>query len=254
MSAVLENQVAIVTGAGQGLGRTFALRFAQEGAALLLADINLDNVEQTARQIEEKGGRAVAVQVDISKEQDAKLMADEVIARYGQVDILFNNAANTQGVGSTPWDAWTVEAWDRIFAVNARGTWLCCKAIAPLMTQRGKGKIINMASDIFKLPGAQMGLAYACSKAAICTLTQTLARVLGPSGVCVNAIAPGLTATESAVQQTAREAFEATLALQSIKRREEPADLEGTAVFLASSASDFITGQVIIVDGGALMQ
>lgn len=253
MSAVLDNHVAIITGAGQGLGRAFALRFAKEGAALLLPDIDLGKVEETAQMIKEEGGKAVPMQMDISNEQDSKQMADEAIARYGQVDILVNNAAALKGVGNTHWDAWTVEEWDRIFEVNTRGTWLCCKFIAPLMTKRGKGKIINMASDIFKLPGAQMGLAYACSKAAVCALTQTLARILGPSGVCVNAIAPGLTATESALQQTGKEAFEATIAVQCIKRREEPEDLEGTAVFLASSASDFITGQVIMVNGGALL-
>lgn len=253
MSAVLDNHVAIITGSGQGLGRAFAIRFAKEGAALLLPDIDLGKVEETAQMIKEEGGQAVPLQTDISNEQDSKQMAEEAIARYGRVDVLVNNAATLKGVGNTHWDVWTVEEWDRIFAVNTRGTWLCCKSIAPLMTKRGKGKIINMASDIFKLPGAQMGLAYACSKAAVCALTQTLARILGPSGVCVNAIAPGLTATESALQQTGKEAFDATIAIQCIKRREEPEDLEGTAVFLASSASDFITGQVIMVNGGALL-
>jgi 3-oxoacyl-[acyl-carrier protein] reductase len=170
------------------------------------------------------------------------------------VDVLLNNAALFHGVEGRNWDAWTVADWDRMFAVNVRGTYLCCKAIAPLMEKAGKGKIINIASDIFKVPGAVNLLAYACSKAAIYAMTQALARVLGPTGINVNCIAPGLTATEASLaRDDTQQAFEATISMQCLKRREEPDDLVGTAVFLASTESDFITGQYIAVNGGCVM-
>ena len=144
--------------------------------------------------------------------------------------------------------------WDRMFEGNVRCTYLCCKAIAPLMVKAGKGKIINIASDVFKVPGAVNLMAYACSKAAVYALTQCLARALGPAGINVNSIAPGFTATEASLGQDGNQAaFDATIELQSLKRREEPSDLPGTAVFLASADSDFITGQYIVVNGGSAM-
>ena len=144
--------------------------------------------------------------------------------------------------------------WDRIFEVNVRGTWLCCKAIAPLMVKQSSGKIINIASNIFRITHPQTLLAYACSKAAVLTLTQALARELGASGINVNAIGPGFTATEASLLHGGGDhTFEDTVAAQSLKRREEPEDLAGTAVFLASKESDFITGQFFVVDGGNVM-
>jgi NAD(P)-dependent dehydrogenase (short-subunit alcohol dehydrogenase family) len=141
-----------------------------------------------------------------------------------------------------------------MFEINVRGTWLCCKAVAPLMIKAGKGKIINIASDVFKVSAAHQLLAYACSKSAVYTLTQCLARALGPSGINVNSIAPGFTATEASLGQDPEgNAFKATVDVQALKRREEPSDLPGTAVFLASSDSDFITGQYIVVNGGSVM-
>ena len=254
MSPVLEDKVAIITGAGRGIGRAFALRFAEEGAKLLLPDISLERAESAAKEIRAKGGEAVAMETDISDENATQKMAENVMQLYGKVDILINNAAMWYGIDARPWDAWTVEEWDKTFAVNVRGTWLCCKAIAPLMIKQSKGKIINIASDIAKIPAAQFLLAYACSKGAVYTLTHSLARALGPSGINVNAIAPGLTATEAALTKSDIEhAIESTIKAQCIKRREETKDLEGTAVFLASADSDFITGQIIIVNGGNVM-
>jgi 3-oxoacyl-[acyl-carrier protein] reductase len=254
MSSVLKDKVAIITGAGRGLGKAFALRFAAEGAKLLLPDISLERAESTVKEIKAKGGEAYAMLADISSEKDTQNMASEVQKLYGRVDILLNNAAIYYGVGHKNWDAWTLEDWDSMFTVNVRGTWQVCKAIAPLMVKAGKGKIINIASDVFKVTGGFNFLPYACSKSAVYTLTQCLARALGPSGINVNSIAPGYTATEASLGQSSNAiTTKATIEAQALKRREEPSDLPGTAVFLASSDSDFITGQYIVVNGGSVM-
>jgi 3-oxoacyl-[acyl-carrier protein] reductase len=254
MSPVLKDKVAVITGAGRGLGKEFALRFAAEGARLLLPDISLERAQTTVKAIEAKGGKAYAILTDISDEKATQKMADEVIRLYGKVDILLNNAALYYGVERRAWDAWTVKDWDHMFEINVRGTWLCCKAIAPLMVKAGKGKIINIASDVFKVAEAHRLLAYACSKSAVYTLTQCLARALGPSGINVNSIAPGLTATEASLGEGGNDAaFQATVGAQCLKRREEPTDLPGAAVFLASSDSDFITGQFLVVNGGSVL-
>jgi 3-oxoacyl-[acyl-carrier protein] reductase len=254
MSPVLKDKIAIITGAGRGLGKEFALRFAKEGTRLLLPDINLKRTQETVGEIMDKGGEAYAMFADISDEKSTKKIADEVIRHYGRADILLNNAALYYGVERRAWDAWTVKDWDNMFEVNVRGTYLCCRAIAPIMVKVGKGKIINIASDVFRVPGAVNLLAYACSKAAVYAMTQALARALGLSGINVNCIGPGFTATEASLEQDgSKAAFDATIEMQCLKRREEPSDLPGTAVFLASEDSDFITGQYIVVNGGSAM-
>jgi 3-oxoacyl-[acyl-carrier protein] reductase len=254
MSSRLEDKVAIITGAGRGLGKEFALRFAAEGAKLFLPDISIERAQQTVKEVKEMGGEAYAMLTDISDEQATLRMAAEAVRRYGSVDILLNNAALYYGVAHRPWDSWTVQEWDRMFEINVRGTYLVCKAIAPIMVKAGKGKIINIASDVFKVTGAHLLLAYACSKSAVYTLTQCMARALGPSGINVNSIGPGFTATEASLGADPNNVtFQATLDAQCLKRREEPSDLPGTAVYLASSDSDFVTGQYIVVNGGSVL-
>ncbi|HJX12020.1 MAG TPA: SDR family oxidoreductase [Dehalococcoidales bacterium] len=254
MCPVLKDKVAVITGAGRGLGKAFALKYAEEGARLLLPDISLERAEGTVKEIKAKGGRAAAMMTDISSEEATKEMADRVMELYGRVDILVNNAAIWYGLDITPWDAWTVEDWERILKVNVIGTWLCCKAVAPLMARGGGGKIINIASNVAQVPAAQVFLPYACSKGTVYTLTHALARALGPSKINVNAIAPGYTASEASLnQRDAEGTFKLATSEQTFQRREQPEDLLGAAVFLASAASDFMTGQVLYVDGGTVM-
>ena len=250
----LEDKVAIITGAGRGLGKVFATRFAKEGAKLLLPDISLERAEAVAREINAKGGKATAMLTDIADEASTRKIAEKVMSLYGKVDILLNNAAIYYGINPKPWDAWAVDEWDKIFDVNVRGTWLVCKAIAPLMVKQSRGKIINIASDVIKSPDSQFFLAYALSKSAVYTMTQSLAAALGPSNINVNSIGPGYSATEASLGQTGSEQiFQSVLGSQCLKRRQEPDDVAGTAVYLASADSDFVTGQLILVDGGHFM-
>jgi 3-oxoacyl-[acyl-carrier protein] reductase len=254
MSPVLGDKVAIITGASRGIGRAFALRFAEEGAKLLLTTTNLERAQGVVKEIKAKGGEVAIMEADISYEKDTKKIAEKVIQQYGKVDILVNNAAIWYGVDVTSWDAWTVEEWDRIFTVNVRGTWLVCKAIAPLMIKQSKGKIINIASNVARVTASHVFLPYSCSKGAIYTLTHSLARALGSSGINVNAIAPGFVASEASLaQRDSDKTFELATSEQAIQRREQTADLVGTAVFLASADSDFMSGQVLYVDGGTVM-
>ncbi len=254
MSQLLKDKVAIITGGGRGIGKEIALRYADEGAKLFLVDINLKMATEAAGEIKAKGGEAAAMECDISDENATKKMAEEVARKYGRADILVNNAAIWYGVEAIPWDAWTVKDWDRIFAVNVKGTWLVSKAIAQLMVKQSSGTIINMASHVFKVPDAQYFLGYALTKSAVYTLTQCMARALGPSGINVNSIAPGLVATEaSLVKSGIQDIFVNVVNAQSIKRRSEASDIVGVAVFLASKDAEFISGQYIVVDGGSVM-
>lgn len=254
MSQVLKDKVAIITGASRGLGKAFALKFVEEGAKLLLTTTSLERAQGTVKELKAKGGVVALMEADVSVESDTKKIADKVMQQYGKVDILINNAGIWYGLNITPWDAWKVEDWDRIFKVNVIGTWLVCKAIAPLMVKAGKGKIINIASNIAQVPAANLFMPYSCSKGALYTFTHALARALGASGVNVNAIAPGYTASEASLnQQGSDKIFEIATGEQTMHRRGQPADMVGTAVFLASSDSDFITGQTYYIDGGTVM-
>lgn len=254
MSPVLKDKVAIITGASRGLGKAFALRFAEEGAKLLITTTNPKRAEGTLKEIRAKGAEVAVVEADIAKESDTRKIADEAVKKYGTVDILVNNAAIWGGLNMTPWDGWTTEDWDRILTVNVRGTWLVCKAVVPIMVKAGKGKIINVASNIARVPAAHLFLPYSCSKGAVYTLTQALAHALGPSGINVNAIAPGYTASEASLGQVnSDQIFEIATGEQSMHQRLEPANMVGAVVFLASSDADLISGQTYYIDGGTVM-
>jgi 3-oxoacyl-[acyl-carrier protein] reductase len=245
----LKDRVAIVTGAGQGLGRAFAHRLAEEGARVAIAELNAINAARVAEEIRHKGGEAFALATDVADEASTQEMTHRTVERYGQIDILVNNAAIVSTIKMKPFDAITVEEWDRMMAINVRGVFLCCKAVAPEMKRRRYGKIINLASAVI-WSGYPYYLHYVTSKAAVFGLTRALSREVGEWNICVNAVTPSATQTEIPRETITPEQWDAMVARQSIKHRETPADLLGTIVFLASSDSDFITGQTINVDGG----
>jgi len=259
MSPVLQDRVAIITGAGRGIGRAYALRFAREGAKVVVAEVMLENARQVVREIESAGGTAIAIKTDVSQEASTTEMAKQTLDRFGKIDILVNNAAIYYGLPRKPWNTWTVEEWDSIFAVNVRGVWLCCKAVAPSMQKQKKGKIVNIASGTASgTPGAANRLHYATSKGAVITMTRLLARAMGEHNICVNCIAPGATMTEASLAglDTGGAASLRTGTAQNrcIKREEVAEDLVGAAVFFASDDSDFVTGQILPVDGGSWLR
>jgi 3-oxoacyl-[acyl-carrier protein] reductase len=252
VAGILKDKVAVITGAGRGLGQAFAMRYAEEGAKLFLPDISLERVEKTVSAIRTQGGEAVGLETDISSEKSVAEMAEKLVQTYGRADILINNAAICHGIEPRPWNEWPLDLWDQFFAVNIRGTWLCCRAIAPLMVKQKSGKIINIGSNIIKELPPLGSLPYACTKAAVYQLTKCLARALGPDGINVNAIGPGFTVTEGIKElPDYKKMVDGAFQNRCLKRIEEPQDLVGTAVFLASKDADLITGQFLLVDGGS---
>jgi NAD(P)-dependent dehydrogenase (short-subunit alcohol dehydrogenase family) len=243
----LGGRVAIVTGGARHIGAAYCRKLAEEGAAVVIADI-LDG-EPVANEIRAAGGKALALTVDVSKEDDTSRMAAETIKAFGRLDILVNNAAIFINIQRHPFYEISAEEWDKVSAVNIKGPFLCAKAVFPQMKEQKSGKIINISSSTAYW-GTPNFLHYVASKAALIGMTRSLAREVGDYGICVNAIAPGLVEHEG---QTAPKALtELQLKARSIKRLQTPDDLMGTLVFLASPDSDFMTGQAIVVDGGSI--
>lgn len=251
----LKDKVAIVTGGGRGIGRAYSLRFAEEGARVVVADIIAENAQKVVDEIKAKGGEALAIHTDITSEASTKEMAGKAVEQFGKIDILMNNAAIYYGLGMKRWDAWPAEDWDRILKVNVKGVWICLKAVVPYIIKQGKGKIINIASGTVD-SGFPALLPYTCSKGAVMAMTKVMARALGRYNINVNCISPGYTMSEASLEMPdkAPGGDEAALINRCFRREEQPEDLVGTAVFLASEDSDFLTGQTIAVDGGEAMR
>jgi 3-oxoacyl-[acyl-carrier protein] reductase len=241
--------VAIVTGAAKGLGRAYALALAADGWSVVAADV-LD-VGPVAHEIAATGGTAHAVPVDVSEERSTEELAAAALERFGRIDVLVNNAAIFTSIEKKPFDELTVDEWDRMFAVNVRGTWLCSKAVTPAMKEARAGRIVNVSS--MTVPGGiPLFLHYVASKAAIVGLTRALARELGDWGICVNAIAPDYVPHDTAYTAQQPE-MAAALARQRCFRRDMTADdLIGTLRYLVGPGSAFVTGQTLYVNGGRL--
>ena len=243
----LGGRVAIVTGGARHIGAAYCRRLAEEGAAVVVADI-LDGAS-VADEIGAKGGKALALKIDVSKEADTQRMAAEAVKAFGRIDILVNNAAIFINIQRHPFYEISAEEWDHVCAVNIKGPFLCAKAVFPQMKEQKSGKIINISSSTAYW-GTPNFLHYVVSKAALIGMTRALAREVGDYGICVNSIAPGLVEHEG--QNAPKALSELQLKARSIKRLQTPDDLMGTLVFLASSDSDFMTGQAIVVDGGSV--
>jgi 3-oxoacyl-[acyl-carrier protein] reductase len=250
----LENRAAIVTGGGHGIGRAYCLRLAKEGAAVVVADIDLSGAEETRKLVEQDGGRALAVRVDVGDEQSTLAMAEATMRAYGKVDILVNNAAvfATIPISRVSFEKVPLDEWDKVMLVNLKGMWLCCRAVAPYMKKQNYGKIVNISSgSIFS--GQGMRIHYVTSKAGVVGFTRTLARELGDFSITVNTLTPGSTLSEPQDNAKAVEFRQSGVATRCLKRVQIPEDLVGAMIFLCSSESDFMTGQTMVVDGGNMM-
>jgi 3-oxoacyl-[acyl-carrier protein] reductase len=242
----LAGRLAVVTGAGQGLGRAFATRLRAEGARVVIADLDAAKAEAVAAGL---GAGATAIAVDVADPDSVAELAGKA-GELGPVDILVNNASIFSTLEMRPFDDIPVDEWDRVMAVNVKGVFLCARAFVPGMRAAGYGKIVNISSATVFI-GRPLYLHYVTSKAAVIGLTRALATEVGPDGIRVNAVTPGATQTEVPRKTVTPEQAERIIAAQAIKRREVAEDVVGTVAFLAAPDSDFITGQTVNVDGGA---
>jgi 3-oxoacyl-[acyl-carrier protein] reductase len=219
-----------------------------------VAEIDGDAAERTAASLRASGARAVEIQTDVADEQSTVRMAERTLSAFGRIDVLVNNAAvfATIPISRVPLEHISVQEWDVVMAVNLRGIFLACKAVLPAMRQQGYGKIINISSGT-ALSGSPTRIHYVTSKGGVLSFTRTLAREVGPGGIRVNAIAPGSTLSEDNPSDEIVRMRQATVASRALPRVQLPSDLVGAVVFFASPDSDFVTGQTLVVDGGATM-
>jgi 3-oxoacyl-[acyl-carrier protein] reductase len=244
----LQGKTAVVTGGNTGIGRAVALGFAEEGADVAVAYIVREPEAQTlVRAIEAKGRRALGLRADVTVEVDVRAMVAAVLARLGRIDILVNNAGIQKAQSLVEM---TAEDFDRMIAVHLRGTFLCCRHVAPHMIERGTGRIINVASQLAYI-GRPRYTAYSAAKGGVLAFTRALAQELAPQGVLVNAVAPGL--IDTGFDPLPEEAKRAHAASLPLKRLGAPEDLVGAFVFLASDESRYFCGQTLHPNGGEIM-
>lgn len=251
--ARLDGKVAIVTGGARSIGAAFAKGLASEGARVVIADV--DAADETLGIIRQAGGDAMAVKTDVTREADCRNMVAQAVEAYGRLDILVANAGLWVHLERQSALEIDLDTWRKVMEVNVQGVWLSARAAIPEMRKNEYGKIVTVTSTRAMKGGASM-LHYDSSKGAVIAMTRSLAREWGEAGIRANAIAPGATDTEisqALADETQQARRVASAQSRAIKRAEEPDDLVGTCLFLASPESDFMSGQTIVVDGGAVM-
>jgi NAD(P)-dependent dehydrogenase (short-subunit alcohol dehydrogenase family) len=248
----LKGRVAIVTGAGSGIGKALAARLARDGASIVICDVK--GFDLAAAEIAKTtGAKTLGLQTDVSSEADVARMAAQTMQAFGRIDILVNNAAIFSTLELKSFETIEAAEWRKVMDVNALGVFLCCRACAPHMRAGGYGRIINLASGA-PLKGVPLFLHYIASKGAVIAMTRGLARELGADGITVNAIAPGFTLSENISKKPEHvRQGERTRSTRAIQRDEKPEDLVGAVSFLASEDAAFMTGQTLVVDGGSAM-
>src|ERR1035437_4200215 len=247
----LSGKVSIITGAGGGMGRVAALRFAAEGSRVVVADTHKASAEETVRQILAAGGEATAITVDVSVEADAKAMVDRAIEKFGRLDVLYNNAGMMPQADHSVVDT-RIEIWDQVMAVNVRGIYLACKYAIPAMLENHSGSIINISSFVAVLGCSVPQDAYTASKGAILALTRSLAVQFAPGGIRTNAILPGPVETPLLMEWLVKDeqAQNIRLAREPSGRFGKPDEVVSMAVYLASDESAWTNGASLVIDGG----
>ena len=251
---LLDEKVVVVTGGGHGIGKAYCLGIAREGGTAVVADIDANAADGVAKGILDNGGKALATRVDVANFVSCQEMAGKALDAYGKIDGLINNAAVFMSVPAETgsWQEITEEAWDRIMAVNVKGLWLASRAVVPAMQRRKQGSVVNISSNMAFNGGLTM-MHYVTSKAAVIGFSRVLARELGPDNIRVNTLAPGSTMSEEKATDEALKNYQRSASTRILKRIEQPEDLVGTALYLLSDLSTFVTGQTILVNGGAVL-
>ena len=251
---LMDEKVVVVTGGGNGIGRAYCQGIAKQGGAVVVADINGTAAGGVAKAIADSGGKALSVQVDVADSASCSAMAKIALDSFGKIDGLINNAAIFMSVPVTKggWQDIDETEWDRVMAVNVKGLWLTSRAVVPAMQQRKQGSIVNISSNMAFNGGLTM-MHYVTSKAAVVGFSRVLARELGVDNIRVNTLAPGATMSEERASDQALKTYQRSASTRILKRIEQPEDLVGTALYLLSDLSTFVTGQTILVNGGAVL-
>jgi len=246
----MKDMVAVVTGAGKGLGKAIAEKLSEEGASLALWDVDFESIQNVSKDLDASGGRVLAIKANVTKEETIIEAVRKTKEKFGRIDILVNNAGISR---HQPIEEMSVENFNDVIAVNLTGTFICCKQVVPVMKKQGRGKIVNIASLGGRTGRPGVGVNYAASKAGVIGITQTLAKSMGPSGIYVNSICPGPILTEQ-TRAYPKEVFATWNVGRAVSKDGLPEDVADAVVFLASSKSDWITGITLDLNGGILIR